>query len=469
MSATPDSALDDPQQIIADLPARELAEQQRRARRGAGAASRDRRGLAGHQFLARRPRAGVRRDPRKGARACARRRTAVRYSTYDGEAFAPVAAHGLARNWSSSSASRCETRSDRLGALLAGEVVAADRLMLPTSGTSRRFRRPGFAHSRRGRGVRSVLIMPLRKDDVLLGVIMLYRREVRPFTDKQIALLQNFAAQAVIAMENARLITETREALEQQTATAEVLQVINSSPGDLAPVFDAMLEKAHAAVRRRIWHVVDLRRRAVSHRCHARRAGRSLPSSRSERPLRPRTAATGAACCAAKRVVHIADMTEDDLYRHGDRTRERSSISAARARALSVPLRKDDALLGVITVYRQEVRPFTDKQIALLQNFAAQAVIAMENARLITETREALEQQTATAEVLQVINSSPGDSRRCSMRCWKRRRGCAAPRSAALHLYDGEYFRTVASMVCRTDSSSVATAGRFRPGPRATD
>jgi PAS domain S-box-containing protein len=252
-------------------------------------------------------------------------------------------------------------------------------------------------------GARTGLAVPFHKDGALLGIFVIYRQEVRPFSDKQIALLQNFGAHAGIAMENARLLGETRETLQQQTATAEVLQAINSSPGDLAPVFDAMLEKAARICRADagfIFRLQDGLNRMV--------AAFGVPAEYKEFQARnpiPLSRGTLAGRTALEqRAVHIVDAAADPEYVRA----EAVQIGGQRT-MLGVPLIREDALIGIITFGRSRVEPFTQKQIALVTTFADQAVIAIENARLLTELGESLGQQQAITEVLQVINSSPGD------------------------------------------------------------
>jgi class 3 adenylate cyclase len=238
---------------------------------------------------------------------------------------------------------------------------------------------------------RTQLGVPLMREGLAIGVIILSRQRVEPFTQKQIKLVTTFADQAVIAIENARLINETREALEQQTATAEVLGVINSSPGDLAPVFDAILEKAMQLCGAAFGEL-----RARDGDSFRSAATRGVPPAfaeyRRDNAFVAEPGSLGAQILAGEQVVHVLDLKDEDVYRAGYRNR-RALVDLGGARtALVASLRKDDTVLGFIIVYRQEVRPFTDKQIALLQSFADQAVIAMENARLLGELRQRTEE-----------------------------------------------------------------------------
>jgi GAF domain-containing protein len=251
----------------------------------------------------------------------------------------------------------------------------------------------------------------MRKENELIGAFVIYRTEVRPFTDKQAALLSNFAAQAVIAIENTRLLNELRDSLEQQTATSDVLRVISSSPGDLEPVFQAMLENATRICEAK-FGILFLSTGDGFHTAAMHNAPPALVEARRSEPLfrPPPTSALGQ-MAASKRPTQIADMLAVQGYfdpKPGYSQPQIGRLADART-VVAVPMLKDNELVGAIVIYRQEVRPFTDKQIELVTNFASQAVIAIEDTRLLTELRESLQQQTATADVLKIISRSTFD------------------------------------------------------------
>ena len=270
-------------------------------------------------------------------------------------------------------------------------------------------------------GARTLLNVPMLKDEELIGAIGIYRQELRPFTDKQIELVTNFAAQAVIAIENTRLLKELRqrtddlsESLEQQTATSEVLKVISSSPGELAPVFQAMLENATRICQAQFgtMNLYDGNafRNVALHNPPAQYA------MRQGQVIHPHPESGLGYVARTKQIAHIDDLRTTRPYLERNQAVVSLADLADARTVLIVPMLKEDKLIGAITIFRQEVRPFTDKQIALVTNFAAQAVIAIENTRLLKELHqrtddlsESLEQQTAISDILRVISSSPSD------------------------------------------------------------
>jgi GAF domain-containing protein len=252
-------------------------------------------------------------------------------------------------------------------------------------------------------GARSFILVPMLKRNELIGAITIYRQDVGLFTDKQIELVQNFAAQAVIAIENTRLLSELRDSLQQQTATSEVLQVISSSPGQLKPVFNAMLENAVRLCEAKFGTLFK-----YDGECLLIEADLGIPQPladylKQRQKFKPLGGSTMERLIETRQLVHVHDVAQADGL-----SSPSTRLGGART-YLGVPMLKEDELIGAIVIYRQEVRPFTEKQIELVKNFARQAVVAIENTRLINELRESLQQQTATADVLKVISRSTFD------------------------------------------------------------
>ena len=267
-------------------------------------------------------------------------------------------------------------------------------------------------------GSRTVLATPLLREGVAIGVINIRRLEVRPFTDKQVALLKTFADQAVIAIENVRLFKELRErnrdlteALEQQTATSQILGVIASSPTDIQPVLDVVAENASLLCEAADAQIF----RVEGNECRIAASYGSIPIPR---PSEPRPLTGGLLATRAiidRKTIHVHDVSTPEAKAEFPENWALAGPIGIRT-GLATPLLRKGVAIGAILIRRLEVRPFTDKQIALLKTFADQAVIAIENVRLFNELqernaelREALEHQTATAEVLGIISRSPTD------------------------------------------------------------
>ena len=336
---------------------------------------------------------------------------------------------------------------------------------------------PEFAFDRPPnlRPSRSMLGVPLIRDGTLIGVMGFARAVVKSFNAKEIELATTFANQAIIAIENARLLTELRqrtadltESLEQQTATSEVLQVISSSPGDIEPVFAAVLEKA---VR-----ICDAKFGALYlHYGGGLRlvAAREVPPAFAEAqragPIQPAPGGMLDSVMKTGRTVHLPDLAATQAYLERHPTMVEAVELGGIRTVVGVPMIHENELVGLIGIYRQDVRPFTDKQMALLTSFASQAVIAIENARLLNELRESLQEQTATSEVLQVISSSPGDLQPLFEAMLEKAVHICDAKFGNIYRWDGNALHLVASHNTPPAFAEARSSSPHRPAEENTD